>query len=182
MKIACFDLETSSLMADFGIVLCGVVKPWGEDCRVFRIDDGRGRVGSDDSALVGALVEELSQYLVLVAHNGTMFDRKFLNARAVKAKLPPLNPRGRIIDPVWLARKHLNLRSNSLDNVSMHLQTVARKTPVAGSVWLRAVLDRDKAALDEIVAHCWMDVLVLEEVCERLMPFIGKIDNFGSAN
>ena len=117
MKIASFDLETSSLLADFGIVLCGVVKPWNEPPIVFRVDDLHGKVSSDDSVLVRRLIAELSQYLILVAHNGVMFDRKFLNARAVKAKIEPLNPRGRIIDPVWLARKHLNLRSNSLEAV-----------------------------------------------------------------
>ena len=49
-------------------------------------------------------------------------------------------------------------------------------------MWQRAVLDHDKVALDEIVAHCVQDVLVLEEVCERLQMFVGKIDNWGSAN
>ena len=181
MKIASFDLETSSLLADFGIVLCGVVKPWDEPARIFRIDDYGGHVGSDDSPLVGRLIAELGEYLILVAHNGVMFDRKFLNARAVRARLEPLNPRGRIIDPVWLARKHLNLRSNSLEAVSMHLQTVHRKLPVDGAVWQKAVLDHDKVALDEIVAHCVEDVLVLEEVCERLQMFVGKIQEWGSA-
>lgn len=181
MKIASFDLETSSLLADFGIVLCGVVKPWAEPPVVFRIDDFDGEVGSDDSRLVRRLIADLGQYLILVAHNGVQFDRKFLNARAVRAKIEPLDPRGRIIDPVWLARKHLNLRSNSLEAVSMHLQTVHRKQPVDGSVWQRAVLDHDRQALDEIVEHCIQDVLVLEEVCERLQMFVGKIQEWGSA-
>jgi hypothetical protein len=34
----CFDLESSSLNADFGIVLCGVVKAAGKKPKIFRLD------------------------------------------------------------------------------------------------------------------------------------------------
>lgn len=70
----CFDLETSSLNANFGIVLCGVIK--GSDRKkpyVFRGDEyepwKQGK-RSDDHLLVKDIVACLSQYDVLVAHNG----------------------------------------------------------------------------------------------------------------
>jgi len=52
---------------------------------------------------------------------------------------------------------------------------------VDGGLWLRAILDHDRAALDEIVLHCINDVLVLEEVVGRLQPYVGKIQEWGSA-
>lgn len=181
MEIACFDLETSSLRADFGIVLCGVIKPIGGRRVTYRIDDQEGTVGSCDMFVVEELIAELGKYLILIAHNGVRFDRPFLNARATLWGLPPMNPRGRIIDPVLLARKHLLVGSNRLDHLAMFLQTKHQKTPVDGAVWQRAVLDHDSAALDEIAHHCVNDVLVLEEIVTKLQPYIGKIQEWGSA-
>ena len=180
MQITVFDLETSSLKANFGVVLCGVVKPIGGEFRVFRLDNFTDK-WSNDSPLVETLINELSSPLVLVAHNGVRFDRPFLNARATRWDIPPLTPRGRIIDPVVLARKHFAMSWNGLESLSVFLQTEHRKSPVDGELWLRAILDHDELALDEIVAHCINDVLVLEEVVTKLQPFIGKIQEWGSA-
>ena len=180
MNICVFDLETSSLKANFGIILCGVHKPIGGKASVLRIDDFTDK-WSEDASLVGALIGELSTPLILVAHNGVRFDRPFLNARAARWGLEPLNPRGRIIDPVVVARRHFAMSWNGLESLSVFLETKARKSPVDGGLWLRAILDHDKAALDAIVKHCVNDVLVLEEVVTKLQPYLGKIQEWGSA-
>ena len=181
MQIACFDLETSSLKANFGVVLCGVVKPIGGPMKVFRLDNYADCIGSNDSALVAALITELSGYLILVAHNGVNFDRKFLNARATRWGLAPLNPRGRMVDPVVVARKHFAISWNGLESLSTFLQTKNRKEGVDGDLWLRAILDHDREAMDAIVQHCKKDVLVLTEVVTKLQPYIGRIQEWGSA-
>jgi len=180
MQICVFDLETSNLKANFGVVLCGVYKPIDGKCRVLRLDNFTDK-WSEDRELVGALIAELSAPLVLVAHNGVRFDRPFLNARAARWGLSPLNPRGRIIDPVVVARRHFAMSWNGLESLSVFLQTEHRKHPVDGQLWLRAILDHDKSAMDEIVEHCVNDVLVLEEVVTQLQAYIGKIHEFGSA-
>jgi len=177
--LACFDLETSSLSADFGVVLCGVVKPWQGKARVYRIDELAGDVPSDDHLVVAALIEALSQYDILVAHNGVRFDRPYLNTRALKWGLPLLNPFGKIIDPVQHARRYLRMGGNSLANVAKTI-TKHQKSSVDGNVWVRAAMDRDKEAMDTVVKHCIKDVVVLEAVTERLRPFIKKIDERGS--
>jgi hypothetical protein len=38
VSCCCFDLETSNLSADSGIILCGVVKTSGRRPRIFRGD------------------------------------------------------------------------------------------------------------------------------------------------
>ena len=180
MHVSCFDLETSSLKANFGVVLCGVIKPIGGKRAVLRLDDYTDK-WSDDKELVRDLIADLSQPLVLVAHNGVRFDRPFLNARATRWSLAPLDPRGRIIDPVVVARRHFAMSWNGLESLSVFLQTRHRKSPVDGGLWLRAILDHDRAAMDEIVQHCVNDVLVLEEVVTQLKGYIGKIQEWGSA-
>jgi uncharacterized protein YprB with RNaseH-like and TPR domain len=180
VQITVFDLETSSLKANFGVVLCGVLKPIGGKCRALRLDDFTDK-WSEDRDLVATLIDELSITLIPVAHNGVRFDRPFLNARAARWALPPLNPRGRIIDPVTVARRHFAMSWNGLESLSVFLQTKHRKHPVDGGLWLRAILDHDKDAMDEIVEHCINDVLVLEEVVTQLQPYLGKIQEWGSA-
>lgn len=179
--IVSFDLETSSLQAGFGVLLCAVIKPWKKAPIVLRIDSDPSGVNSDDSRLVSATITALRPYNILIAHNGVDFDRRFLNSRAVKWELDPLNPRGNIVDPVKIARRHLRVGSNSLASLSSFLATKHRKSPVDGDIWVRATLDRDKDAMDSIVKHCIADVLVLEEVAEKLIPFAGRITEWGSA-
>ena len=179
MKIATFDIETSALAANFGIVLCAVIKPWQGECQVYRLDQLPGARRSDDTKLVETVIAELNQYMILIAHNGVKFDRVFLNTRATKNGTALLNPRGNMIDPVILARKYLRMSYNGLDTIAQYLQTEHQKTPVLGHLWVQAVIDRDEAAMDEIVNHCIEDVYVLEEVANKLVPYVSKINEWG---
>ena len=176
MKAAIFDLEMTSLKANFGVIICGVVKPCGGEAKIFRVK----QVSTDDRRIVADLVEELNKYTVLVAHNGVRFDRPFLNSRAVKWGLPVLNPTGKLYDPVLVARRKLAISWNGLESLACFLGCKNRKYETVGDLWLRASLDHDKVALDEIVKHCIADVALLDEVAERLEPLIGMINSWGS--
>jgi hypothetical protein len=50
-RIVAFDIETTSLKADIGFVLCAVVKPLDDEPIILRLDDLRGDSGKpwDDS-------------------------------------------------------------------------------------------------------------------------------------
>lgn len=68
------DLETTNLSADFGVILCGVIKPDGGNPIVFRADELNPHWQerrSDDSHVVKAIVKELAKHDIWVAHNGT---------------------------------------------------------------------------------------------------------------
>ena len=174
---ASFDLESYGLEPTYGVLLCGVVKPWGGEPKLFRVE----QVSSDDSGLVRALVEELSKYAILLAHNGVFYDRKMLNARALKWNLPILDPRGKMIDPVQVARRHLNMRRNSLDALADYFELSEQKMHVPAQVWVRAALDHSEADLATICARCESDVLVLEELSTRVLGLVGSVNFWGSA-
>jgi len=177
-----FDLETSSLNADFGIVLCAVVKPDTGKAKVFRGDklnpDWHER-RSDDSAVVAATVEELSRYDIWIAHNGLRFDVPFLRARLMRSGLPPL-PDKKLIDPCQLARNKLKVSFNSLSSLANHLGCNS-KTDVTPQHWLAAALDGDEKAMSYIATHCLEDCKTLERVVEALKPYISSINTWGSA-
>lgn len=181
INAACFDLECSSLNADFGIVLCGVVKPQDGEPVIFRADELNRKWKtrrSDDSAVVKALIEELGKYDLLCAHNGLKFDLPYLRTRAARWSLPPV-PTPKLIDPVLIARRNLKMSYNGLERLADFLGCNT-KTPVEGAKWMRASLDGDTEAMDEIVAHCVQDVLMLEQIVQAVKGYCRQFDGKGS--
>ncbi len=182
-QVSCcvFDLETTNLSADFGVILCGVVKPAHGRARVFRADQLNRNwhsQRSDDSAVVAAIVADLSQYDIWVAHNGQRFDVPFLRTRMLAHGMEPL-PAKKLIDPVLLARNKLRMSFNSLNQVANHLG-VNSKTEVEPRQWLAAALDGSRKAMRYIVEHCVQDVLVLEKVIGALKAYSGTYNTYGS--
>ena len=181
ISCCCFDLETTNLSADFGVVLCGVVKPANGRPRIFRADKLNNRWNthrSDDSGVVKAIVEELSQYDIWIAHNGAKFDLPFLRTRLAKWDLDPL-PSKKLIDPVFLARNKLRMSWNSLEAIAKFLG-VNSKTEVSGDQWLQAALDGSRKAMQYIVTHCIQDVYVLEKVVRSLKSYSTNYNAWGS--
>ncbi len=182
-QITCcvFDLETSNLNADFGVILCGVVKGDGGKPKVFRADQLNNKwdkCRSDDTSVLRALVTELDRYDIWIAHNGARFDVPFLRTRLLKWGLPPL-PNKKLIDPVQLARNKLKMSYNSLEQVANHLG-VNSKTSVEPNLWLKAALDGCRRSMHYIVEHCVQDVLVLEKVVGALKSYSTTFNSWGS--
>jgi uncharacterized protein YprB with RNaseH-like and TPR domain len=177
-----FDLETSSLNADFGIVLCAVVQSATGESTVLRGDEinpGWKKGRSDDSALVAAIANELIKYDIICAHNGKRFDVPFIQTRLARWGLSPM-PKLRLIDPVLLARNNYKMSSNSLQRL-LGMFGLNEKTVVDNDVWLRAALDGDSDAMDYIVEHCVKDVEMLAKLLDKVKVFATKFDNQGSA-
>lgn len=181
VSCCCFDLETTNLSADFGVVLCGVVKPAQGKPKIFRADHLNpkwDKCRSDDSAICREIVAYLDQFDIWVAHNGHRFDVPFLRTRLLKHGMNAL-PGKKLIDPVLLARNKLKMSWNGLDKVAEHLG-VNTKTDVCPDQWLKAALDGDRKAMHYIVEHCVQDVLVLEKVIGALKAYSGTYNTYGS--
>ena len=179
---ACFDLECSSLNADFGIILAAVIKTPFKKPKIFRLDKMNPHWKtrrSDDSPIVKAVAEELVKYDILVAHNGVDFDVPFLRTRLMIHDLPPF-PDIKIVDPVKIARRNLRLSSNRLERIASTLG-VNQKLRVDGRVWMSAILDGDRRAMDQIVDKCVADVLTVESVVNYLKPYTTMFNSWGSA-
>ena len=179
MRACSFDLETSNLNANFGIILCAVVKPFDGTCRVFRGDayPKWKKHRSDDSALCHDIMEELQRYDIWIAHNGTNFDIPFLRTRLMRTGIRM--PQPKIVDPVRLARRYLRLGYNSLEQVAAHFG-IYGKTKVEGHYWMEATLDGSVVAMNYIVEHCIADVRLLEKVADKLCYLVPKVTAFGS--
>lgn len=122
---------------------------------------------ADDSELAIAARDELEKYDVVIAHNGVLFDRKFLNARLLKFGERPLKPMF-FVDTMWIVRTHIRT-SSKLDNLQQHLGLPDEKTKITWDDWQRAV-GGDKAAMNQVVRHNEQDLIVLEQAYWRLLP------------
>jgi len=178
----CFDLETTNLDAGFmGVILCAVIKPWGGEMKVFRADhyDTWEKKRSDDSQIVVDIYNELKPASVWIAHNGVNFDINFLRTRMAVPEVGAEMPQPKTFDPVRSARRYFRMRFNNLESVGMHLGFEG-KTRVAPKYWYKAALDGDSKALDYIVEHCIADVILLENVANKMRYLAPKLTQWGS--
>lgn len=184
ISTAIFDLETSDLNGDRGIVLCGCVKSSKHRGIItVRSDEtnpnwDRGK-RANDKETVKRIAAILSDHDVVAAHNGVRFDLPFLRTRLARWGLPRL-PDLKVVDPLNLAWRKLRLHRNTLASLQDHLGVSHVKTPLALSKWMEAILDGSRSAMDEIVAHCVADVKVLDAVLDLVKPYVKQLDDRGS--
>lgn len=183
-RIGVFDFEMTNLSADFGFVLCGVVKDY-HDRRptVFRVDDvltgsayqcDCGRTHWDDLPVALRLRDELEGYDILISYNGKEFDIPFLNMRLLaegeRALRAPLKHVDLYKD--LARRREFRLHTGKLDTLAKHLRLPVQKTPLDPPLWVAAAAGCSKS-LDLIVEHCVHDVLVLEQAFDRTKDLLG---------
>lgn len=184
MKVGIVDLETSSLYANTGIILCGSFKQYGADkvttIRADKFPSWKSK-RSNNKEVVLAITEALKQFDVLVAYNGQYFDKTFLNSMCLKYEIEPSIRWVKFIDPVLIARRHLRIARNSLTSLVDYFNIQDTKSPVEFKHWMQAALDGNKTSMNYICEHCEKDILALESVYDRVRRLVDKIDNRGSA-
>lgn len=180
MKVACFDLETGNLRANFGCILCAGIKPEGRKPYVLRVDDAMfyAKASNDDEGLIKRLAIELAKYDVLVGHNIVRFDLRYLRARQAFWGYPPLPPM-LTIDTLRLAQRY-QLSSRKLDLLGDFVGIKLRKLHLDPRVWYEAQFwkegEAQRAALEMVVRHCLADICLQEQLFEKMTPLIRSIN------
>lgn len=192
MRVGIFDLETSSLYANTGIILCCSIKSYiptdinsilPSPITTIRADQFPSweKNKSNNKDVVEAIMKGLKNFDILVAHNGQYFDKTFLNSSCIKYGFYPDIRYVKTIDPVMIARRHMRMARNSLVSLIDYFDIEDQKTPIRFQKWLEASLDGSTEAMDEIVHHCEMDIKTLEQVYDRVRCLVQKIDTGGSS-
>ena len=180
-KVACFDIETSNLNADFGLILCAVFYDVNtRETKILRWDKmqefKKDRVS--DKELCIELKNTIESYDVIIGYNTINFDMRFIRARMMKHGLSPIVG-VRHIDLYWYVKSKIKISNNKLDTVSKLLGTSERKTEVDGDKWIEALVyagtPRGRKAMDYIVEHCVKDTIVLAEVFSWFKDMINVI-------
>jgi uncharacterized protein YprB with RNaseH-like and TPR domain len=176
---AYFDIETTNLKANFGRILCASVADMFGNVRTFRIDDPpyQRERRRDDIGVAVALRDYLEEFDFIVGWYSKMFDVPYLNTRLLLGNERPLRQDMKHVDAIWKAKKgSLALHSARLDALAKTLRLDVQKSVLDPEIWQDAA-DGDRDAMDYIVKHCELDVLILRKVfyaMKALFPIIHR--------
>lgn len=162
-----FDIEATDLSADWGVCLCIGYRLGNGKIEIPTLQDFKPRDLLDDRGLVKYFAEEIyPQADFSIGHYSSRYDIPFINSRLLYHGLPPMPPIFHI-DTWRVAKYKMKLSSNRLANIEDFLRVKHQKTKVDKEHWRRAKIGCKKS-LKYIVEHCRYDILVLEEVYEKL--------------
>jgi len=106
---------------------------------------------------------------VITGYNGDAFDIKVINARFIKYKIPEPS-RYQTSDPLKIIRRVAKFPSHKLEDVAVYLGLDAKMQTGGKYLW-KKVMEGDMQAWKHMEKYCKQDVLVLEQVDERVEPW-----------
>lgn len=128
----------------------------------------------NDTALVKDLWKIMDEADIIVAHNGDDFDFRVSRGRFIVHKLAPPSP-FKTVDTKKVSRKVAKFNSNRMDDIG-ELLGLGRKIKTDFSLW-RGCIEGDKKSWDQMIEYNERDVELLEDVYERLLPYIDNHPN-----
>lgn len=188
MRILLLDIETApntayvwglfkqnisiSQIVDSSNVLCWAAKWLGEDEVMFDsvVKSGRKRMLKRIHSL-------LDKCDAVVHYNGTRFDIPTLNKEFLEASMSPPAPYQQI-DLLKTARQRFRFPSNKLDYVSRALGIGQKEKHEGFELWIKC-MEKDKAAWERMEKYNKQDVVLLEAVYPRFLPWIKNHPNKG---
>lgn len=149
---------------------------WLGQKEIFYHDQSKRQNVRDDKQLVKKLWRLVRQADIVVCHN-IQFDKKKSNARMVSNGMKPIRPY-REVCTLKIARKHFKFDSNKLADLAVVLGLKLRKYSgkFAGNELFVQCLKGNKAAWKEMKIYNPRDVLVLEQIFLKLIPWDNTIN------
>jgi predicted RNA-binding Zn-ribbon protein involved in translation (DUF1610 family) len=141
-------------------------------------DDVRNDKPRCDRRVLKGIWDLLDQADIVIWHYGSAFDHKKLNARFILNGFTPPSPY-RQIDTKKLASKTFGFTSNKLEYLSDKLNKKYKKSghrKYPGFEMWKACIKGDVKAFNEMKAYNELDVLSLEELYQKLIPWHNPVD------
>lgn len=156
-------LETSRVM-------CFTAQWYGDKHAYFGSEYDMGH-----EEMIVSLHELLDEADAVIHYNGKKFDIPVINREFLKYGMHPPSPYKQI-DLMLTVKKNFRFVSNKLDHVCDELG-IGRKASTGGhELWLKC-MDGDPKAWKTMEKYNIQDVLLLEELYERLLPWISDHPN-----
>ena len=174
-KILFWDCETAginALRSDLGFLLMvGYKWNYEKDVHVLTIHK-KDLKNFDDHELLKRFSAVYTQADLTVAHFGSIFDRRFFQGRLLINRLPAIPPT-KMRDTCFIARSVANFSSNRLKNLGDTLKLQHRKMDKGDGWpnWWFGAMQGNMSAIRKMAKYCKDDVLALEELYYRLLPF-----------
>ena len=107
---------------------------------------------------------------IVCTQNGDRFDIKWLRTRCLYHGIP-ISPKFNSIDTLKLARNSFYFNSNKLDYLGK-FTGVGGKIETGYSLWKDILLKNCKTSLTKMIDYCKVDVIRLEQVHQKLKPYV----------
>lgn len=151
---------------------------WGHSSQVIYMDQRNEKNIENDTKLLVAIWKLLDEADIVIGQNSRAFDIKKINARFLLNKMKPPSSYKQI-DTMLLAKKHFAMTSNKLEYLSDKLCTKYKKLKIKkfpGFEMWSECLKGNKAAWKEMERYNKHDVLALEELYKKLIPWDNQIN------
>ena len=171
VHIGFFDIETSSLVANYGMMLCYAIKDDRTGKVIFK---ERGKEDIDevsDKRLVRDCVEDMKKFDKLITWYGARFDIPFVRTRAIMNGID-FPKYGELYhqDAYDLAKHKLKLNSNRLESACQAVLGRTNKTHLYSGLTDKCVAGKKKA-MKFLEVHNRYDVIDLGDIYHRLCDF-----------
>lgn len=131
-----------------------------------------------DKAIVKDMWDLFDKADILIAHNGDQFDIKKVSAKFSYHGLPPPSPYV-TVDTKKIAKRYFGFLSNSLDDLGDYLR-LGRKVHHEGFELWEKCMAGDSSAWRRMKKYNAQDVLLLERIYQRFLPFMKNHPNMGA--
>ena len=194
-KVLLFDIETAPLLGyvwglwENNVALNQLYSDWyilswsakwlnDPPNKVMYMDQRNAKNIEDDSKILKKIWELLNEADIVITQNGRSFDQKKINARFILNGFQPTSSY-KHIDTKLLAQKHFGFTSNKLEYMTDKLCTQYKKLKhekFYGFEMWKECLAGNKEAWDEMEKYNKYDVLSLEELYTKLIPWDNTIN------
>lgn len=130
-----------------------------------------------DFRIVKSLYDLINQADIIVAYNGKNFDIPYMNQRFLVYGFPPYVPT-HIVDPYETAKSVFRFSSNKMDNIATQLG-LQNKIKTDFSLW-KGCMEGDCQSLKDMLTYNKQDVVVLEEIYCKMLPWIKNHPNISN--
>ena len=172
-KVLFFDIESAgvnALKSDLGFVIVFGYKWLGSKKAHALVIDKTSLRRFDDRKLLIEASKLIAEADVIVGHFASVFDRRFIQGRLLIHGLPPIPP-VKMRDTCMIARSVANYSSNRLKHLAKILGLSNQKLDNGWPMAWMEIMQGDTRALRGMATYCKGDVLALEELYLRLLPF-----------
>lgn len=188
MKILMLDIETApntvyawgiwqetigiNQIIDSSHVLCWAAKWFGDDKIIFH-----SKAEHSHRRMLQQIHKLLEEADVVVHYNGTRFDIPILNKEFITYDMPPPAP-FKQVDLYRVARSRFKFVSNKLDWIAKSLGLGEKIRHKGFELWVEC-MEGNKDSWKEMEEYNRQDVVLLERLYKRFLPWIGNHPSHG---
>lgn len=177
-KIGFLDIESSNLVANFGIMLsyCILDNDTGKILEgvITKKDLQNNPPDKTDKRIVKKCIEDMMKFDRVVTHYGARFDIPFIRTRALINDLEFPQFGALFHTDLWIISKNkLKLNSNRQETIARTLLGNTEKTHLEYKYWIGGVRG-DAKSLNYILDHNRKDVRDLQKNYHKMIPFVRK--------